>query len=314
MRMSIELTNHCNFKCVYCPHAVYEEPAENTGSGNVFDRPKGFITKELFRKGVEEVCTHAYTFTIGFFGEQQLHPDFDELIMEVPERRLAARQERRGGKFKFILNSNWSLVTEKTVPALRSFDLIRLSIDSSKSDTWESLCPGGSLLDKDGNVGKDRHQTLVDKTKWWLALPDRPPTWLIYVRQDANQEASEEFAREWQPLLRSGDAVWTKSIISYGGVMYDPYMKRNRCKVPNQRRFIVAWDGRCTPCNLDVNIAMAAGDLNTQTVSEIVASPEWAKALQGIRAKQGICSNCFDANNHSQVRYNPITLDNEPDM
>ena len=68
----------------------------------------------------------------------------------------------------------------------------------------------------------------------------------------------------------------------------------------------MAWDGRCTPCNLDVNLAMTSGNLKEHTVAEIVGSPAWAKTLQGIRKKEGICSNCFDANNHGQIRYNPI--------
>ena len=64
IRMQIELTNHCNFKCVYCPHAVYQEEGP---SGNVFNRPKGFMSDVLFAKARSAALQHAQSVTIGFF-------------------------------------------------------------------------------------------------------------------------------------------------------------------------------------------------------------------------------------------------------
>ncbi len=90
----------------------------------------------------------------------------------------------------------------------------------------------------------------------------------------------------------------SKAMLTFGGVMDDPMMRERRCRVQREKRFTVAWDGRCTPCTLDVNVAMNAGDLNRQSVEEIVNSPAWAKRLQGIRKRVGICSACFDGQNY----------------
>jgi MoaA/NifB/PqqE/SkfB family radical SAM enzyme len=292
IRMQIELTNHCNFKCVYCPHAVYQEEGP---SGNVFNRPKGFMSDVLFAKARSAALQHAQSVTIGFFGEQQLHPKFDELMKSIPPRGKR--------KFTLILNSNWSLVTQDTVDTLRNFDLVRISVDSADADQWEKLCPGGAVLNPNGTKGKSRFAALAAKTEWWMKIKNRPRTNIIFVTQEENEAERLAFVKEWKNILGRHDRINTKSILTYGGVMFDPYMEVNACKVASENRFTVAWDGRITPCNLDVNIAMATHNLNDMTVEEILDSPEWVKTLQGIRDRQGICANCFDAQNHSQKLY-----------
>jgi len=288
LRMQIELTNNCNFKCVYCPHSVYGEDAGP--SGNPFNRPKGFMSKALWEKSIDTAMKHARSLTLGFFGEQQLHPDFEDWIRAVPKKR----------RFLMILNSNWSLVTKETESALKAFDQVRISFDSSDPDQWEKLCPGGALLTVDGKKSPSRFAALADKTKWWMKIRNRPQTNLIFVTQEENKADINRFVKEWKGVLKRSDKIAVKSILTYGGVMFDPYMKHNRCKVATENRFTVAWDGRCTPCNLDVNLGMAVLNLNTHTVDEILASPEWDKVLDGIRKREGMCSNCFDAQNHSQ--------------
>ena len=103
--------------------------------------------------------------------------------------------------------------------------------------------------------------------------------------------------------LKKGDVLVTKAMLSFGGVVLDPYMIKRDCNVVREQRFVVAWDGRCTPCSLDGNLAMAAGDLNTQSVKEIIWSPAWGQALRDITQRAGICANCFDAQNYGGVAY-----------
>lgn len=289
--MQTELTNHCNFKCTYCPHSLYGDDAGP--SGNPFNRPKGFMSQELMEKCIKAAVDHAKNLTIGFFGEQQLHKSFDRYVKAIPSRGKR--------KFPLIINSNWSLVTEETVPALMRFDMIRISIDSIHADRWEKLCPGSDLLMPDGSKGASRYGTLLAKVKWWLKKPNRPNTNLIFVTQEENEDEVEAFVAQFRQYLTPRDAIVTKSILTYGGVVFDPYMIENKCNVANQNRFTVAWDGRCTPCNLDVNLGMATHNLLDKTVPEILDSPEWAVTLQGIRDRIGICANCFDAQNHSQT-------------
>jgi len=249
---------------------------------------------ELFQKSIEEAQRWAKQVTIGFFGEPTMNPNFNELIKSIPSKK--------DRKFTLALNTNWSLATKKNLEALNCFDQIRISIDASTKEMWEALCPGSDLLTKDGVKGSGRYETLIEKIKWFLKLSNRPPVLLIFVRQQANAEDEAIFRREWTQYLSKKDILLSKAMLTFGGVMLEPTMKRNTCRVADETRFVVAWDGRCTPCSLDVNIAMEAGNLYTQTLEEIVASPQWAKRIQGIRDRIGICANCFDGQNYGKTR------------
>lgn len=293
LRISIELTNHCNFRCVYCPQSTYQLGAGP--GGNPFDRPKGFMSSEIMERARQAAIDHARDLTIGFFGEQLLHPRFSDFVRSLP-----SRPKRR---WPLWLNTNWSLVTDSLRPALYAFDVVRISLDAVCAEQWNRLCPGGSVLDESGRKGADRFQTLTDKLKWWLALPDHPPTNLIYVSQQENAAQARQFAHRWQPFLSPRDQVITKSVLTYGGVMSDPYMSSNLCRVADQNRFTIGWDGRCSPCNLDVNLAMAVANIADFTVPEILASGGWSSALRNIRKKRGICAHCFDAQNHGRTVY-----------
>ncbi len=285
-QISIELTNHCNFKCVMCPHAKWREADQ----ANPFDRDKGFMSEELFELAAENARRYASKVSLGFFGEQMLHPKFGEYV-----------QRLRSDAYELVLFSNWSLFTREHVQALRACDRIQISLDSVDGPTWKSLCPGGPVLDLDGKPGGDRYETLVDKISYWLSLSDRPSTGLECVISSVNQADRHRIPRQWRRHLGPNDHIATKSVLSYGGVMSDAAMKPNPCKVPDQGRITIGWDGRCSPCNLDVNLAMTAANLLEQRdLQTIVQSPAWQQQLQRIRDRQGICANCFDANNHSQ--------------
>lgn len=293
LNIGIELTNNCNFRCRYCPHSLYQQ--SSTPSGNRFTREMGFMSPELFHKAIQESTKWAQNVSLGFFGEQLLHPQFKELILSVPKRR----------PFIFVLNSNWSLVTEDMLDALRCFGSVRISLDAADKETWEASCPGGPVKDLDGTLRHDRYEALVEKVRWWLGLKERPRTWLICVRQRGIDE--KKLVDTWKPLLRKGDTLITKAMLTYGGVMRDPSMKNHACDVHKENRLIIGYNGVCSPCNLDVNLELEVGNLNTQTIGEIVKSEKWRDVLVEVKAKRGICANCFDGGNHSQTFYRGTT-------
>ncbi|MHC4219754.1 MAG: hypothetical protein ACYSU7_15040, partial [Planctomycetota bacterium] len=85
LRMTIELTNKCNFRCTYCPHSVR---GQDTGDDlNRFDRAQGFMTAETFDLCLANARKYAESLSFSFFGEQMLHPRFSELIYSIPRNR-----------------------------------------------------------------------------------------------------------------------------------------------------------------------------------------------------------------------------------
>ena len=286
-----ELTNHCNFRCVYCPHSVYRK--ESAG-GNRFDREKGYMSDELWGLVVENAGKYASYVGLGFFGEPLLHPRFRQYVEMIPVQR----------RYAFDLFTNWSLVTRDNMEALKHFDYVRISFDASKPDLWEQLCPGGPVLDLDGVPSKDRYGTLVGKMEYWLRQPDHAPTNLHCVVSETNQHDTETLIAEWRPRLGPRDYIWTKTIISYGGIMRDGRMTANECDIPSSRKLSVAWNGDCTPCNLDVNLEWKVGNLaEARDIKRIVEADKWCQVLASIARREGICVNCPDANNRAEDRF-----------
>jgi len=286
-----ELTNHCNFRCVYCPHSVYRK--ESAG-GNRFDREKGYMSDELWRVVLWNAEKHASYLGLGFFGEPLLHPAFQRYVEMIP-------RERRYGLEVF---TNWSLVTRENMEALKHCDCVRISLDASYADLWEQLCPGGAVLDLDGTPSKDRYGVLVRKIEYWLRQPDHPPTNLVCTVSSANERDIETLVAKWRPELGPRDFICAKTIISYGGIMRDEHMSRSPCDVMRWRDFLVAWNGDCTPCNLDVNIEWNVGNLAVaRDIKRIVEGDKWSQVMSRIACKEGICVNCFDANNRTEDRF-----------
>ena len=77
-RVNIELTNHCNQRCVLCPRQG-------------FTRPLGFMARPVFERVTEECAAHGTRLWLHFLGESLLHRDLLGLI-------TAARSTRRSGR------------------------------------------------------------------------------------------------------------------------------------------------------------------------------------------------------------------------
>jgi radical SAM protein with 4Fe4S-binding SPASM domain len=260
-----------------CPQSVYGDESEG---GNQFNREKGYLSDEVFELFLDNARKYAKSVTVSFFGEQMLHPKFSHYISRLAEKR----------SYKLILFSNFSLITERVVFAIMDCDIVKISLDASNGELFNRLCPTGN------------YQKIVDDIEMWLCLDRHPKTYLVYVTSSINKHDKQAFLDKWLPKLPKNDGIITKSVISYGGVIKDAYMSENACKVAGQNRLTVAWNGDCSPCNLDVNMEMNVGNiLETNDVAEMLDSRHYKYMLDVIRDKRGICSNCYDANNHRET-------------
>lgn len=288
--MQPEFTNHCNFKCIMCPQSVYGKESKER---NIFDRKKGYMTRELFNLFLENANKYAKRVLIGFFGEPLLHPKFNEFIKAFPRKR----------DYDVVLFTNWSLVTLEHLEALKLFDSVRISLDASYSELWDELCPGKPVLDLIGRNCEDRYDTIVSKLYYWLDLPNHPHTQIVYTMSSINEHDRDNFIQKFQPIIKGRDQILTKSVLSYGGVMADKTMLKNSCNIIDEKRFTVAWNGDCTPCNLDVNVALNVGNVfESNDIKNIVQGNKYKQVMKLIKKKEGVCAKCFDANNWTEHR------------
>ena len=289
-----ELTNICNMKCVLCPHSIEGTKGR---SGNSYNREKGLMSQELWYKCLAVAGKYARELSIGFFGEQTMHPFFRNAIASIPTYR----------KYRVVLNSNWSYVSKRDFDIhLLSIDELRISIDAINPETYVKICqPQGSFYDIGGRIcaiDRDYLPALEEKILDWVNNP-HPKTKLIFTLSTYNISEKEKFLSKWINILPRQDSVCVKSCISFGGVMRNPIMSRAKCSIPRERRMVIAHDGTCSPCNLDVNMALSVGNINdVKDMSDIVRSKKYRSVMASIRKRRGICANCFDGNNRRLTR------------
>jgi radical SAM protein with 4Fe4S-binding SPASM domain len=120
----IEPTNHCNLRCVKCPHTVG------------LKRAKGFMEPAAFRRVVDEITPYAFTVSLHLGGESLLHRGFPDLVAYAAGRGL-----------RTILHTNVTLLTESLSRRLvaSGLDLISFSMDGEDGETYAAVDLGGNF-------------------------------------------------------------------------------------------------------------------------------------------------------------------------
>jgi radical SAM protein with 4Fe4S-binding SPASM domain len=293
LRVSIELTNICNFTCPFCPQA-YKHDAVAPG-GSPYHRKQGLMAPEVFERAFEECNRVADTVELGFFGEQTLHERYVEHLLAMRRRAFALEA-----------STNVSFVTRSTMDAWveARLDLVRLSLDAVTPEVFDRARPG-QVRDLDGRRVADgeRMHAVNAKVHEWLARPDHRPTRLVYVKSSHNQgDERERFLEHWLPHLGPDDRILMKQVLTYGGKTADPLVLPHHCNVWEVRYLMIDWRGTLSPCNLDTNMDLALGNLMESSIDELYHG---ARA-QDLRRRTGClrdltpCRTCVDGNNWTQ--------------
>lgn len=102
---NLELTNHCNLKCSFCP----------TGNG-LLARPQGFMDPGVFRKAVAGAGPLEFMLLFQW-GESLLHPQFGALAREAAE-----------GGTRTLVTTNGTLLDERRTATLLDAGLDRVTV------------------------------------------------------------------------------------------------------------------------------------------------------------------------------------------
>jgi molybdenum cofactor biosynthesis enzyme MoaA len=125
MRINLELTNECNLGCKHCPRSV-------------MGRPLGFMPVELFHKITDEVAHYPGTLikVVGL-GEPALHPQINDLMKLIGERRIPS-----------IVYTNGELFKACTVEQILGWDVqtIVVSVDGLDAESFARIRVGGDYI------------------------------------------------------------------------------------------------------------------------------------------------------------------------
>jgi len=291
--IQLELTNNCNYKCPNCPR--------NSGQ---MTRKKGFANINLIKKLLKENYNIARYVNFSFFGEPLLHPDFIDL-MEYTKNKPK--------NFKTVINSNISLLTGEVIDKLIECRLsqLRISIDAVTNDTYDIVRPSNFCLDLNGNkISGNRLDVIDEKIRYWFSLSKHVPTRHVIPVSSLNYHEIDSYVKKWQPLLSDNDEILIKSVLTYGGKIFDSFVFKNKCNIWTQGVATVDWQGNVTPCNLDTNMDLIIGNIRKESLMKIWNSEKYDEMKKKSEARVIYpCNKCIDSNNWTRnitIRKNDV--------
>lgn len=294
----IETTNTCNLNCPTC-----------TTPRHILGRPPRIMTMEEFKKNIDQIKNYTHIAFLYNTNEPLMSPHLAEMIKYCDKQNMYT-----------LISTNAALLDEeKTNEILNAgLDEILLCLDGMSKESYNPFRLGADFEAVKNNI----KYFCSEKHKRGLA---RPYLELQFILTKLNQHEVgliREFAKEIgadRLRIKScaiGEYAYSKekqkelsekflpTLDEYKNkVLYEKkedgeiVMKRNRgskweCKLAKTQLCILA-DNRLAVCCYDIKGQYICGDLNSQTMKEIVKSDRYKKIRK--MAKEGklpLCDIC----------------------
>lgn len=270
----VELTNHCPFKCGFCPRGIPDK----------ITRPKGFMELSLFEKLLAQVHplqARYRPFELHHLGESLLHPEIDRFVEAATVRGLPTE-----------LSLNPVMLDPDLAGRLLRAGVKRLVLSLDGTDDATLMAIRGPVA----RYGKsERH---VDALLELVAAMPSPPVIVIQMldlhRNRHQREAFlERYGKSGLPSVHAVIKDLDGPDPDLGQETKTPLV--HLCGYP-WRSVVVLWDGRVVPCCRDDDARLVLGDLRVQTLESIwngrVAAELRARHAAGRIAGGHLCHGC----------------------
>lgn len=273
LEFSLELTNHCNLKCVMCPRQ--EHPLRGLGN----------MELETFARIIDQARQYLEFTYLHLAGEPLLHPRLTECI------DYAAKQGVTTG-----LSTNGTLLNRERAEELLASPLSTLivSLDGTEAETYRRI------------RGGDNFDQVVANVRQFLQLKAKagrgPYTVLQMICMRENRHQTKQFLKEWQGL--GVDAIRLKRFFNFAGNVADQgeheAAKEGRRRRPPclllWRQLAFYYTGEAVSCCHDFRQQTGLGTIGEQSLAELWNSPKLLEMrrlhLAGRQAEIPLCANC----------------------
>jgi radical SAM protein with 4Fe4S-binding SPASM domain len=272
-RITLELTNNCNFNCTFCPRRLMSQEL-------------GFMSIDLARKLIDEMAAHLPVTLVPFFrGEPLLHPGWDRILQYAKTRGIGPIQ----------LTTNGSLLTEAAAAQIVNLevDFISFSLDTVDPQLYEKSRRGS------------RYEYVVNNILKFISLKQRngkllPEVQVSAVETEEHKPGMDDFISFWRNKV---DRVRIYAEHSTGdhpgniGEELPSFTTRKACFKPFEE-LVVLWNGDVALCNHDWNREGSAriGNLYDMSIEEIWQSDRYTelrdKHRTGDLKGETVCENC----------------------
>lgn len=259
-KIYVEITNVCNLNCSFC-HGTARE--------------KHFMPAERFAYYLEQVKGLTPLIYLHVMGEPLLHPELETILDTA--HKMGVRVN---------MTTNGTLLTEKKDVLLRAGAPERINI---------------SLHAAEGNSGMAAEEYIRECLRFVQERGEAICCLRLWNKGTGEQERNapvlallkEAFPEEWQPT-RKGFRLAKGVYLEYAArfdwpdpdAQEDPE-KDVFCFALRDQMAILA-DGTVVPCCLDADGNIALGDLNRQSIEEILSSPRAQALYAGFERRQAV--------------------------
>jgi MoaA/NifB/PqqE/SkfB family radical SAM enzyme len=311
-RIHVELTNRCNFSCVFCPDGI-------------MTRKRGTMPEDLAKSALDQIASMdiAEKVTFHVMGEPLLHPRFFEILDHAASRNLPVG-----------LTTNGALLKAATVEELARRDLHQVDISLQTPDKQSFLATRGTRMDFESY-----RSNLLDLLAACAARPE-PPIFKIrimttrFAKNMRNQlhipnfvpdsETLRKTILEWSGFIydrlgldgnretlarkiqKIGIYGWnvieispkifieTYVLTDWGNAFAgDSIIDANRGYCFGMRdHFAILYSGDVALCCVDFDGKTCIGNLKDSSLSEILRSPDLEKIMTGFRTGKLVHPHC----------------------
>ncbi len=317
-RVHIELTNICNFNCVFCPKADMK-------------RRPGYMDADLARRVIDELASHSISDKITFhvMGEPTLHPEFFSILEYALHKKM-----------KIGLTTNGAGLHGSLGKRLLNYNLHQIDISLQTPDEQSFA------LRKAGNLSFDEYvKGILD---FFSSLNIRERETIFKLRFMNTRFSSEDMKKKIQSArinasnreLRDTFRFWTNRVYDildvdsdlreralkkvmrlvsykwnvvevYKNIFFETYLLSNWVDGFDNTGIRDAWAGYCfgmrdhfgilyngdvTLCCIDFNGHTAFGNLHQTSLKDILSSQKLGEIMAGFRKYRPVdpyCKKCL---------------------
>ncbi len=245
VEIALELTNHCNLRCVMCP-----VPDLN--------RKRGFMDEPVFRRIIGDISKESgFLLLPQGFGELLLHKKWPELIEFASGKGIQP----------IIILTNGMLLNKTNIQGLlNTVNAVVVTIDGTTAKTYESIRVKG------------RFKTVTENIQRFLEIRghnENPRLVLRIIKMKETEGEIEDFRKHWAKKIGKGDIIQISDCIDWAGnVVYrginenQPKEKRHPCKML-WKNLSVFYNGEVSPCCYDAEGELIIGSALNQSLKEM---------------------------------------------
>lgn len=280
--VDIELTNHCNLKCIFCGQQA-------------MTRHKGFISKEILKKVVDECSQYNTPIRFIRWGEPFLHPKIIDFCKYIKSKGLLLHITNNGLAIK---ESQMKTLIELEV------DSIIFSFQGAAKEQYELM------------RNNNRYDELKAKVLKMIELRGDREKPFIHVSSTMTDETKKEidnFVNYWGHIVDSVgigktnlSRISAHQIKSFETIDKLKVLKKQETIKKHYRpctevyqKLSVDWDGKITCCCEDFDNFLTVGDLTIQsTLFDIWNNSKELKIFRELLDKNmhkslTLCSTCY---------------------